>query len=253
MWKGWVFFDWIPEHHRVDSGSSGAAHVGSAFYRGMGQTIQGTYDHARPVPNSHFEPLDPSFYVRQGSFFQPGRVFSVLFSEGAGSTATTYNDSISIVKHGEFVHSQIRRFVVVRKKKGFAYCVPIFTYGGQGTKKPGVVPREHAIVFSYGYQPMLLANETTLEKEPVCVVMNPGEQALSTASRIFFGMQHPIQYNVKVKDLGYVHTDYLSRFLGYWAMEHQLGTMQDPQGVDEDEEHYNTPDATMQDYSQSVA
>jgi hypothetical protein len=57
--------------------------------------------------------------------------------------------------------------------------------------------------------------------------MSQHEPALSTASRIFFGIQHPIQYNVKVKDLGYVHPDYLATFLGYWAMEHQVGSMQD--------------------------
>ncbi|CAN9198714.1 unnamed protein product [Alternaria alternata] len=175
----------------------------------------------------------------------PGKVFSVLFSEGAGTTVTRYNDSISLVKYGEYVHSQIRRFIVVRTRQGFAYSVPIFTYNNQGTKKPGVVPSEHAIAFSYGYQPLLLPGEAELEKEPICIVMSQQDQVLSTASRIFFGIQHPIQYNVKVKDLGYVHPDYLANFLGYWAMEHQIGTMQDVQdiggGNDNDNDDSNTP------------
>jgi hypothetical protein len=170
------------------------------------------------------------------------QVFSVLFSEGAGA-ATRYNDSISVVKYGEFVSSQIRRFIVVRRKKGFAYsvyefhsrflhvllilCSPIFTYGGQGTKKPGVSPSEHAIAYSYGHQPQLLDGETELEKKPICVVMNSGEPALSPASRIYLGIQHPILYNVKVKDQGDVHPDFLGKLLGYWAMELHNDSSQD--------------------------
>lgn len=49
--------------------------------------------------------------------------------------------------------------------------------------------------------------------------MNQGERNLSNASRIFFGIHHPIQYNVKVKDLGYVYPNEVPRFLGYWTME----------------------------------
>lgn len=51
------------------------------------------------------------------------QVFSVLFSEAAGSTATPYNDSFSRVKYGEYVHSQIRRFIVVGTRHGFCYAV----------------------------------------------------------------------------------------------------------------------------------
>jgi len=126
---------------------------------------------------------------------------------------------------------------------------PIFTYSNQGTNKPGVVPSEHAIAYSYGYQPVLLPGETGLEKDPICIIMNPGESALSTASRIFFGIQHPIQYNVKVKDLGYVHPDHLVKFRGYWAMEHQIGTAQDMQDIGEDNGGSNQPDAAAQGYS----
>jgi hypothetical protein len=49
--------------------------------------------------------------------------------------------------------------------------------------------------------------------------MNPGERPLHRASRIYFGIHHPIQYNVKVKALGQVHQDSLPYLLGYWAME----------------------------------
>lgn len=46
--------------------------------------------------------------------------------------------------------------------------------------------------------------------------MAEGVDPLSTASRIFFGIHHPIQHNVKVKDIGQVHPDHIRNLLGYW-------------------------------------
>jgi len=56
--------------------------------------------------------------------------------------------------------------------------------------------------------------------------MNNGERPLAIASRIYFGIHHPIQYNVKVKDLGIVHQDWMPTFLGYWNMENLADTQQ---------------------------
>ncbi|KAI4931253.1 hypothetical protein J4E85_003843 [Alternaria conjuncta] len=107
----------------------------------------------------------------------------------------------------------------------------------------------HTPSYSYGYQPVLLPGETGIEKDPICIIMNPGERALSTASRIFFGIQHPIQYNVKVKDLGYVHPDHLVKFRGYWAMEQQMGSAQDMQDIGEDHDGNEHPNTSTQGYS----
>jgi hypothetical protein len=85
--------------------------------------------------------------------------------------------------------------------------------------KPGVNPDEHAIIYSFGSTPVLLPGEANLTKEPIPVVMNRGERPLSQAARIYFGIHHPIQYNVKVKDLGHVHKDWMPKLLGYWLKE----------------------------------
>ena len=63
--------------------------------------------------------------------------------------------------------------------------------------------------------------------------MNNGEGALPSASRIYFGMHHPIQYNVKVKDLGVVHQDWLATFLAYWNMENRADTQQSTEVTNE--------------------
>ncbi|KAI4659355.1 uncharacterized protein J4E78_005782 [Alternaria triticimaculans] len=168
-------------------------------------------------------------------------VFSVLFSEATGgdavnvlqkvNNATDYNDSVSIVKYGEMVHTQVRRFIVVKHKREFCFAVPILTYQGQGTKKV-VSPGKHAIAYSHGYDPRLLPDERPLAKHAICIVMNNGENPLVAASRIYFGVHHPVQYNVKVKDLGIVHQDWLPTFIGYWHME----TLSDTQKSDDSTE-----------------
>ena len=99
---------------------------------------------------------------------------------------------------------------------------PIFTYRSQGTNKPGVVASEHAIAYSHGHKPTLMPGEQALEKDPICIMSADG-QSLNPASRIYFGIHHPIQYNVKVKDLGNVVKDHIHRLIGYWMMESDNG------------------------------
>lgn len=156
-----------------------------------------------------------------------------MFTEAAGAQAlngiTEYNDNLSDlsrVKYDEIVHTQVRRFIVVQHRREFCYAVPIFTYSGQGTNKPGVAAKEHSIAYSYGQQPQLVSGERPLVKDPICIAGIHGTKPLLPASRIYYGIQHPIQYNVKVKDLGYVVPDDTARFLGYWSEEHRSDTQQ---------------------------
>ncbi|KAH3953826.1 hypothetical protein HBH53_028300 [Parastagonospora nodorum] len=209
-----------------------AAYAQPVGSRNEGRLVQGSYNPQNPATALHYETLDSSYYVRNRSFFQEGRLFSVLFNEPVNANGmrsngvTDYNSALSYVMLGGVAHTQVRRFIVVRNRKAFCYAVPIFTYHGQGTLKSGVVPQEHAIAYSYGTTPQLLPAEEPLSKGPICIVTNEGEKSLSQASRIFFGIHHPIQYNVKVKDLGYVHPNEVPRFLGYWTMEHNMETHQ---------------------------
>ncbi|CBY02422.1 hypothetical protein IAQ61_007012 [Plenodomus lingam] len=227
----WIFHDWLPAQ-RHDSvydppvnfqqntpAVASSANAGPAYPR-MGNRVEGSYNTLNPGTS---EVLDPAYYVRAHDYFQEGRLFAVLFTEAAGmqstlNAVTDYNTALSRVRYNELAHTQVRRFIVVRRKRGFCYAVPIFTYSNQGTTKPGVVPEEHSIAYSFRSTPRLLPGEQQLSKRPICIVMNEGER-LVPASRIFFGIHHPIQYNVKVKDLGFVHQRDMSNLLGYWNQE----------------------------------
>jgi hypothetical protein len=93
---------------------------------------------------------------------------------------------------------------------------PIYTYSGRGTTKRGVHPQEHAIAYSWGHTPALTTGESGITLPSIPVVMADAQPALHAASRIYFGLTQPIQYNVKVKEVGYVPQDYTHTLLANW-------------------------------------
>ncbi|KAF2501510.1 hypothetical protein BU16DRAFT_500657 [Lophium mytilinum] len=191
-----------------------------------------TKEQDRPVYNQMkgvigaYEELDPAYLVRQDArgFFKRGRVFSMLFTELMGETPRapgTFPDNVSIVKYGAKVITQIRRFVVVAEKMGFCYTCPISTYGNRGTTKTGCRPEEHAIVYYKTLQtPSPLPLENGMVYQPIGVLPPSTEsQPMSTASRIRFAKAFPIEWNVKVKDLGRVADEDMGNLMQYYMRE----------------------------------
>lgn len=167
-------------------------------------------------------------------------MFAVLFSEGMGETAARLDsENVTVVRYGERVFTNIRRFIVVREGRGFCYAwwvklspdlvscsaddesSPVSTYGGRGTLKPGLDPTTHAIVYTTDSAPMELRGENGMEKEPIAIIPNNGT-TLTHSSRLNFALHHPIQHNVKVKDLGRVCPEDLPNLTAYWRMENRL-------------------------------
>ncbi|KAF2996441.1 hypothetical protein E8E13_003588 [Curvularia kusanoi] len=185
----------------------------------------------RVVPTQmHYEELDSSYSVRDSSFFIEGKVFAVMWNETAGSTTkpVDYNTSESwseVTYVDKIVSIHVRRFVVVRRKREFCYACPIFTYSQQGCTKKGVPASEHAIAYSWGSEPKYVPGESGITKPSIPVVMTPGVSNLDLASRIYFGIHHPIQYNVKVKEIGYVPANQIHTLISNWTEENQ-GTNQ---------------------------
>lgn len=195
------------------------------------------------------EPLDSSYYMRTGKeahdFFKVGRVFAMLWAEAKSATAArslvkypsnaTVNTDItvggpffrrpdrSIVpgRFGEEVYSQIRRFVIVqvRKKKHFVKACPITTYSKRGTLKRNCYPPEHAVAYFYGTQPGYLPGEDGMTKEPIEIYPSTSAEIMEPASRIRFGRTYPVEWNVKVKDIGRVMDSHMTRLIQYWRDE----------------------------------
>ncbi|KAI4666960.1 uncharacterized protein J4E79_001641 [Alternaria viburni] len=161
--QGWTFFDWAPV------GWVPAAHaVPPAQSQVQFQQPHIRSDSVQTVTSSG------AFYVRGSAFFEEGKVFSVLFTEPAGTNALNGLNPMADYNTNLSSNTSLSRLV-------------------QG--------------------------EAPLRKAPIPIEMEENNRALVPASRIYFAIHHPIQYNVKVKNLGHVHPDYIPTFLGYWNQE----------------------------------
>ena len=110
-----------------------------------------------------------------------------------------------------------------------SYNSPISTYSKRGVTKPGLNPSEHAIIYFSGTTPQYVEGEYEkgMDKEPIEV--EPSEQGavMDSASRIRFGKIYPVEFNVKVKDIGRVKPEHMSKLLQYWKQEEFPAELED--------------------------
>jgi hypothetical protein len=98
---------------------------------------------------------------------------------------------------------------------------PISTYRGRATTKAGCNPAEHTIVYFSGTTPTYIAGEdgNGMDKEPIEIVPANPNDTMDPASRLRFGKTYPVEWNVKVKDIGRVRPSHMSKLIRYWKME----------------------------------
>jgi hypothetical protein len=163
--------------------------------------------------------LHPSFKVRNTSFFTVGKVFKTLWTEPAGSTARLSHSSLENAAGDAFgdtyptafdetVVSKIRTFVVVRASALSSICVPILTYSGRGSVKPGSDSDEHCVV--YTRQASLSDHVQGQLLTPLRVDPDYPRAVLESMSRINFGKLYTIEHNTKVKAFGIVNSSCLT-------------------------------------------
>jgi hypothetical protein len=181
------------------------------------------------------EELDQRYYRRPDGkkFFVVGRVFAMLWHEGAGdkkgghlSQAEPFNvqrNSKRKGKYNEEVFSHIRRMAVVKARHGYCWCVPINTYNYQGVAKKGLSPEDrqaHSIIYMDDTKPAIHSTENGMMfKSPIAVSAASPEQKLHYMSRINFGKVYSVEWNVKVMNVGRVNRDSMIKFEGYWHNE----------------------------------
>jgi hypothetical protein len=120
---------------------------------------------------------------------------------------------------------KIRRFVVIRPKSTFCLCLPIHTYNGQATTKPGVVAQDHAAVVAENDQVQYLPQEAELAKTPIYIkVENTSTGPIDPASRINFAKIYTVEYNVKVRKVGRIVADSVWRMDQYFAECSKIGS-----------------------------
>jgi hypothetical protein len=181
------------------------------------------------------EELDHRYYRKPDAkkFFVVGRVFAMLWHEGAGdkkgghlSQAEPFSvqrNSKRRGKYNEEVFSHIRRMAVVKARHGYCWCVPINTYNYQGVAKKGLSREDreaHSIIYMDDTNPsMHSAEKGMMFKSPIAVSAASSEQKLHYMSRINFGKVYSVEWNVKVMNVGKIHRDSMFNFEGYWRNE----------------------------------
>ncbi|KAH7409824.1 hypothetical protein DE146DRAFT_643101 [Phaeosphaeria sp. MPI-PUGE-AT-0046c] len=164
----------------------------------------------RTDPSTNNEAVLDARYRRvtlahHGSFFVPGRVFRMLWSEPAGQAnpgQTRNSTHFSTVWLGEQAYSVIRRFVVVRNKGTFSQCIPIQTYSNLGAAKAGLIMVDHGIIHTSPNPPNQLPGEALVKYS--IRVQPTNDENLHPASRVNYGRPYAVEHNVKVLDVGMV-------------------------------------------------
>lgn len=133
------------------------------------------------------------------------------------------SSSAIVSDSGNDVYLQIRRFVVVAVQYGYVHACSISNYRDQGTLAPGCDPREYTIVYLSGTRPCFLEGEFErgMTKDPIEIMPTEPGLTLPPSCRLRFGKTYPVEWNVKVKDIGKVAPEHLTKLVEYWR-QHPL-------------------------------
>ncbi|KXT14170.1 hypothetical protein AC579_9257 [Pseudocercospora musae] len=152
-----------------------------------------------------------SIDVYQTVLIMHAQVFLVLWSEPNSATGNEASTDVTQVRFAEYVHTKIRRFVVVREGHNSCSAVPIATYGSRGVSARAVRKGEHAIIHTGKEAPRLMVEESRLRPgeqpirgEAIRVDTFNREDKLDPTSRINLGKVYTIEHSLKVKGFGMV-------------------------------------------------
>jgi hypothetical protein len=120
-----------------------------------------------------------------------------------------------------YIYSHVQRYTVVKEGWGFCWAVPINTYGGLATTKPGLSRKEvdaHAIAYSTEDEPEYVRGERNLPKLPIAIRCTD-DHTLHRASRLNFAKVRTIEHNVRAMGIGTVAPESRQHLSEYWRME----------------------------------
>jgi hypothetical protein len=107
------------------------------------------------------------------------------------------------------------------------------TYQGQGTRKAGVKPQDHAIIYTEdkkkiggkskrgSEKPTEAEGEEKLSKRPIRMAPKTSRDQLDPLSRLNYAKIYTVEYNLKVHFIGEIHRDSIKYFTRYFNSTHQ--------------------------------
>ncbi|EPE26722.1 hypothetical protein GLAREA_02636 [Glarea lozoyensis ATCC 20868] len=180
-----------------------------------------------------------NFKVYKSKDFKPGYVFKVLWSEPKGETNRSRNNGTIVTDEsyethqGQQIHTKMRRFIIVGVGNGHNRCIPILTYGFQGTGKHGAKPHEHAIIHTGEIPPQA---ESPLMRSPIRMAPKNPREKLDPMSRIHYAKTYTVEHNLRVLIIGKIHGNSERTFLNDFNQIHDSITGMVP--ADENEGQY---------------
>ncbi|OIW30610.1 hypothetical protein CONLIGDRAFT_630568, partial [Coniochaeta ligniaria NRRL 30616] len=163
-------------------------------------------------------PLDLRFRVveKPKRFFAIGRIFkTVWFEPGTQQDPSTANPDVDWSAacppfHQEKPFAKFRWFVVVRKRLHHSLCFTITTFGGKGaTKTSRGRARDFVVLYPHGIEPPEPWPEEGIERDPLAVIIEEGQQFLSPAARVDCGRIYTVEDNLRVMKIGRIHPESL--------------------------------------------
>lgn len=99
---------------------------------------------------------------------------------------------------------------------------PILTYRGQGTKKYGVKPQDHAIIYTAksGQKPREASGEEKLQNKAIRMEPRSARDQLDSLSRLNYAKIYTVEYNVKVCFIGQIHEKSMKYFVRDFNRQH---------------------------------
>ncbi|KAI9889307.1 MAG: hypothetical protein M1814_005614 [Vezdaea aestivalis] len=187
-----------------------------------------------PGPSTKRELHSGYKFRRDGrDFFRVGRVFSMLYPDPRGAHPDSdfdeyyYNANGTIATQcelGRTFYIGPRRFIVVRQEtrmgRNRSRCVPITTYQGRATTKQGLDPSAHAPFCKKG-QEVKWANGEHLARPAIEFIPNDPNLPVNPLSRIDFGRDTQVEWNVEVLDLGMVEGLHKNWLVQHWKEVNQ--------------------------------
>ncbi|RFU35538.1 hypothetical protein B7463_g774, partial [Scytalidium lignicola] len=194
-------------------------------------TINPAQEHHIKIQDTRVNALDKSYKIYGSRNFKKGKVFKVLWFEPYGSTGTEITQVPRKIKYGERAYQSTRRFVIISSiHYGHSLCLPIFTYYGKATAKPGVHPGLHSVVYATEFPPELQQGEyATYLQPPIKIKLESDRHMLDKASRINYSKVYTVEHNVKVSFIGTVETSFMPQFMAnYHKVNDILSYSEDP-------------------------
>jgi len=167
-----------------------------------------------PQPTVQLDELANEYKRERKSYFRPGKVFAVLWSEPAGPSPPVMSGAFSLARFGQHAHHEIRRFIVIKNFDLHSVCIPIASYGGRGAAhRPDA--KHHSVVHTNTTQAPAQLPDENLTKYAIQIDALPGVE-LSPTSRVNYSKTYTVENNVRVKRLGEVSPLYVPYVVQYW-------------------------------------